>query len=93
MIFKFSFYNKAGRLLSKIAKIISKNNKVYLKINKKFILNNKIYYKHSGFPSGLKKYNTNFFLKKNGIEILFNKILIGMLKNKKNIKNIKYVRI
>ncbi|MGX7576566.1 uL13 family ribosomal protein [Candidatus Vidania fulgoroideorum] len=98
--YTFKNYNlkkkKIGRICSLIANDII--NYSLLKIKHRIIISNyskviikekEVFYKHSGYPGGLKKITTLFFVKKHGFNGLITKTIEGMLpKNRFYKKNI-----
>lgn len=98
---------KFGRLINFILKIININKIKIKKYNYKVIIMNikyikhtgnklkkKIYYRHSGFPGGLKKTNLDNYFKKNKKNLIIKSLKNGVGKNRlfiNLIKNINFI--
>ncbi|MGX7588970.1 uL13 family ribosomal protein [Candidatus Vidania fulgoroideorum] len=92
MINIYSAKNKSlGRLCSEISKYMLENleHKTCIKYIKDIVYKKtKFFYKHTGYPGGLKKITNVFLIKKFGIEFLIKKTLFGMLPKTRIYRNL-----
>ncbi|AXN02427.1 50S ribosomal protein L13 [Candidatus Vidania fulgoroideae] len=92
-------YNLKFKQVGRICSLISKKIINYTLLNKKMVIflknsnlikyNKKsFFYKHTGFPGGLKKISNVFLIKKHGFDFFIKKTLLGMLPKRKKFKDI-----
>ncbi|MGX7589119.1 uL13 family ribosomal protein [Candidatus Vidania fulgoroideorum] len=92
-------FNLKGLKIGRVCTVLSKNIIDYILIKKNINIvikrsydvlykKDSFFYKHTGYPGGIKKIKNSLYIKNKGMNNYIKKTLIGMLPKKKKYKNI-----